>query len=71
MKLYKGILLLLLITTGCSFIADQDPLEVNNELPIISEAPELTNEIWINSDRPLRLADLKGKVVLLEMWTFG
>jgi hypothetical protein len=71
MKLYKGILLLLLITAGCSSMSEQDPLEVNNDLPIISEAPELTNEIWINSDRHLRLADLKGKVVLLEMWTFG
>jgi hypothetical protein len=34
-------------------------------------APELTNEVWINSSEALRLADLRGKVVLLEMWTFG
>ncbi len=33
-------------------------------------APELANEVWINS-RPLRLADLRGKVILLEFWTFG
>jgi thiol-disulfide isomerase/thioredoxin len=33
-------------------------------------APELENEIWLNSDAPLRLADLRGQVVLLEMWTF-
>jgi thiol-disulfide isomerase/thioredoxin len=25
----------------------------------------------LNVDSPLRLADLRGKVVLLEMWTFG
>lgn len=40
-------------------------------LPDLGEAPELTNEVWLNTDTPLRLADLRGKVVLLEMWTFG
>jgi len=34
-------------------------------------APELTNEVWLNSDQALRLADLRGKVILLDMWTFG
>ena len=34
-------------------------------------APELTNEVWLNTAAPLRLADLRGQVVLLDMWTFG
>jgi hypothetical protein len=34
-------------------------------------APELENEVWLNTEVPLRLADLGGKVVLLDMWTFG
>ena len=34
-------------------------------------APELENEIWINTEFPLRLSDLRGQVVLIEMWTFG
>lgn len=34
-------------------------------------APELRSEVWINADAPLRLAGLGGKVVLLEMWTYG
>jgi len=34
-------------------------------------APEIKNDIWLNVEGPLRLADLGGKVVLLEMWTFG
>ena len=41
------------------------------ELPDLGIAPELSNQVWINTDQPLRLADLRGKVVLLEMWTFG
>ena len=40
-------------------------------LPDLGPAPELTNDTWLNVDAPLRLADLRGKVVLLEMWTFG
>lgn len=40
-------------------------------LPDLGLAPELSNETWLNVDSPLRLADLRGKVVLLEMWTFG
>jgi len=40
-------------------------------LPDLGPAPELTNNIWLNVDAPLRLADLRGKVVIVEMWTFG
>lgn len=35
------------------------------------KAPELKNAVWLNTDQPLRLEGLRGKVVLLEMWTFG
>lgn len=34
-------------------------------------APELTNTVWLNTASPLRLADLRGKVTLIDMWTFG
>ncbi|MCI0528043.1 MAG: redoxin domain-containing protein, partial [Nitrospira sp.] len=33
-------------------------------------APELTSSAWINSE-PKSLNDLRGKVVLVEFWTFG
>lgn len=41
------------------------------EFPVLDPAPELTGETWLNTSSPLRLTDLRGKVVLLEMWTFG
>jgi thiol-disulfide isomerase/thioredoxin len=41
------------------------------DLPDLGEAPELNNEVWLNTDRPIRLADVRGKVVVLDMWTFG
>jgi len=33
-------------------------------------APEVESQVWINSG-PLRPADLRGKVVLVEFWTYG
>jgi len=48
-----------------------DPMPAIASLPDLGPAPELTNEVWLNVDVPLRLADLRGKVVALEMWTFG
>ena len=35
-------------------------------------APELTGGVsWLNTDKSLSLAALKGKVVLLDFWTYG
>src|SRR5215510_7214973 len=35
-------------------------------------APELTGgRGWLNTDKPLSLAALKGKIVLLDFWTYG
>ncbi len=39
-------------------------------LPNRGAAPDFDNQSWINST-PLRLADLRGKVTLVEFWTFG
>ncbi len=37
------------------------------------EAPGINNETgrWINTDKNITMEDLKGKVVLIEFWTFG
>jgi hypothetical protein len=44
---------------------------VRADLEDLGPAPELENEVWLNSDQPLRLTNLSGKVVLIDMWTFG
>ncbi len=41
-----------------------------NSLPNNGPAPELLNEVFLNSD-PLRLTDLRGQVVIVEFWTYG
>ena len=67
-----------LTLAGCSTPSiDSSPTQANNQTEIypdlqdLGQAPELTNEIWLNTAGPLRLAELRGEVVLLEMWTFG
>ena len=39
-------------------------------LKVGQPAPEITGERWINSE-PLSMAGLRGRVVLVEFWTFG
>jgi hypothetical protein len=39
-------------------------------LRVGSPAPEITGERWINS-APLTMAGLRGRVVLVEFWTYG
>ena len=72
-KLLIGVTLVL---TACAASAESQPLEpvlpiVNTSLPDLGLAPELTNDTWLNTDSPLRLANLRGKVVAIDMWTFG
>ena len=48
----------------------EQPAQAASAYPDLGKAPELTNEVWLNSDAPLRMKDLVGKVVLIDMWTF-
>lgn len=34
-------------------------------------APDFPSDLeWLNTNRPLRLRDLRGKLVLLDFWTY-
>ena len=50
---------------------EEPPMPKVASLPDLGPAPELTNDTWLNVDSSLRLADLRDKVVLIDMWTFG
>ncbi len=62
---------------GGSNSTDNLPTPIASSLPSnvalenLGQAPEFTGiTAWINSD-PLTMASLRGKVVLVEFWTFG
>lgn len=40
------------------------------QMDVVGTPPELHNQVWLNSG-PLKLAELHGKVVIVEFWTFG
>ena len=71
--LVSGLLLLALGACGTPMAASGTGTGSSSSaarLQDLGPAPELHNKVWLNVDHPLRLADLRGKVVLLEMWTF-
>jgi hypothetical protein len=77
---YWTLILTVFLLTACNVASTNEPSQTGSSenisarfanLPDVGKAPELTNEVWLNTDQPLQLANLRGKVVLLEMWTFG
>lgn len=70
-RLWIGLMFLLTACAASTEISEPVLPMFNASLPDLGPAPELTNESWLNVDAPLRLADLRGKVVAIDMWTFG
>ena len=52
-------------------IQSPTPALIKADFPNLGIAPEIENEVWVNTDTPVTLASQRGKVVLLEFWTFG
>ena len=59
------------VVSGSNQVSEESIEEVLVQLPDLGRAPELKNDIWLNTDEPLQLVELRGQVVLLDMWTFG
>jgi thiol-disulfide isomerase/thioredoxin len=58
--------------THASVVHSQEGLEMPVQERARVRAPELTGgRGWLNTDKPLSLSALKGKVVLLDFWTYG
>ena len=74
---YWFLLVLLFLLAACSSLSppqgvpSKPPGGIAPTLPDLGEAPELANEVWLNTDGPLRLSELDGRVILLDMWTYG
>ncbi|OLE51827.1 MAG: hypothetical protein AUG51_21055 [Acidobacteria bacterium 13_1_20CM_3_53_8] len=60
-------------TSSTTFLSASDSADAHDRLisaQRATQAPDLAAGTWINSD-PLRLEDLRGRVVLVDFWTFG
>lgn len=72
MRFFISLLLInFFVLTACRPAEKSTEDSSSIELKDLGAAPELTNTTWINTPNPLRLADLRGNVVIIEMWTFG
>jgi thiol-disulfide isomerase/thioredoxin len=62
LKVLSGLILALLFSANASAMIYQAKVR----------APELNGaKDWLNTEKPLSLAALKGKIVLLDFWTYG
>lgn len=65
---------LVALVSGLVVVLKQQGLHAQDDFTYKGEidAPEFPEGLtWLNVETPLRIADLKGKIVLLDFWTYG
>ena len=64
-----GIIILFVVLS--SYLVTIPQKSVNSSLPYLGKAPELVGtQEWINSE-PLTIENLRGKVILVDFWTYS
>ena len=72
LKFALVIIVLFLASLGANARAGDDQIEALIRKTDRQLAPSFDGAVgWINTEKPLKLSDLKGKIVLLDFWTFG
>lgn len=64
-----------LLAASCSkqpsFAQKKGGANVSQKLVGTVNAPEFPQGLdWLNTDKPIRLQDLRGKIVILDFWTY-
>src|SRR5437763_236787 len=54
----------------CSLSKEQSSMSRSQYESVVNAPDFPTNLEWLNTDCPLSLRDLRGKVVLLDFWTY-
>jgi len=75
MRRLSALLVVVLAVAACTGSDDDAASQAPGTAPSYAgtdPAPEFPDGLdWINTDRPLSMAELRGKVVLLDFWTYG
>ena len=65
--------IIVLVVVGCLALLGARYRHIDAQHPVTSAtpAPELVGDTWLNSNGPVHLSDRKGKVTMVEFWTFA